>query len=138
MKPLRDYADSVAIVVSSCDAFFDAWQPFAFFFRKHWPHCPFPVHLIVNELQVKSRIVHALPVGPDQGWATNMQKALAQISAPYILYFQEITSSLALSTRRGSPAISATPSSRTRRRFASATSRSLSRSSDGKRRSASH
>jgi hypothetical protein len=89
MNPLREHAGSVAIVVSSCDAFFDAWRPFAFFFRKYWPDCPFPVHLIVNELQVKSNVVHALAVGPDEGWASNMQKALGRIAAPYILYFQE-------------------------------------------------
>ncbi len=33
MKRLEDFAGSIAIVVSSCDAFFDCWRPFAFFFR---------------------------------------------------------------------------------------------------------
>jgi hypothetical protein len=89
MKQLRDFAGSVSIVVSSCDAFFDAWRPFAFFFRKHWPDCPFPVHLITNELQVRSAWIRPLPVGTDRGWATNMQAALTQIATSHILYFQE-------------------------------------------------
>jgi hypothetical protein len=89
MKPLADYAGSISIVVSSCDRFFDAWQPFTFFFRKFWPDCPFPVYLVVNELEVQSETVRAIRVGKDKGWATNMQLALEQIDTPYILYLQE-------------------------------------------------
>ncbi len=89
MKPLADYAREVSIVVSSCDAFFDAWRPFAFFFRKHWPDCPFPVYLITNGLEVSSAQIESIRTGPDAGWATNMEKALARIDTPYLLYFQE-------------------------------------------------
>ena len=89
MNPLTAHADAVSIVVSSCDRFFDVWQPFAFFFRKFWPDCPFPVYLVVNELRVESSVVRPIRVGRDKGWASNMQVALAQIRTPYILYFQE-------------------------------------------------
>jgi len=89
MPELKAFASSVAIVVSSCDAFFDAWRPFAFFFRKHWSDCPFPVYLIVNRLRLSSTIVQPIPVGPDRGWASNMASALATIAQPYIIYFQE-------------------------------------------------
>src|SRR3954464_583642 len=89
MPELKAFASSVAIVVSSCDAFFDAWRPFAFFFRKHWVHCPFPVFLIVNELRIRSQFVRPIAVGPDRGWATNMDAALKSITQPYILYFQD-------------------------------------------------
>ena len=89
MPELKAFASSVAIVVSSCDAFFDAWRPFFFFFRKHWADCPFPIFLIVNELKVRSRIVQPLAVGPDREWASNMKTALESIPHPYILYFQE-------------------------------------------------
>jgi hypothetical protein len=89
MPQLKDFASSVAVVVSSCDAFFDAWRPFVFFFRKHWADCPFPIFLIVNELPVRSQFVRPIAVGPDRGWATNMDIALKSIPQPYILYFQE-------------------------------------------------
>lgn len=89
MPQLRDFAGSVAVVVSSCDAFFDAWRPFVFFFRKHWAACPFPIFLIVNELPVRSQFVRPIAVGPDRGWATNMDIALKSIPQPYVLYFQE-------------------------------------------------
>lgn len=89
MPELNAFASSVAIVVSSCDAFFDAWRPFVFFFRKHWSDCPFPVYLIVNRLEARSQIVRPISVGPDRDWASNMMTALGTIPQSYILYFQE-------------------------------------------------
>ncbi|HEV3409445.1 MAG TPA: hypothetical protein VG095_04075 [Chthoniobacterales bacterium] len=89
MKELRDFSDSVTLLVSSCDAFFDAWRPFAFFLRKFWPDCPFAVRLITNHLEVRSSLIHALPVGSDRGWASNMRIALERIATPYLLYIQE-------------------------------------------------
>ena len=89
MRELKAFASSVAVVVSSCDAFFDAWRPFVFFFRKHWSDCPFPIFLIVNHLQVQSKIVQPIHVGPDREWASNMMVALESIPHPYILYFQD-------------------------------------------------
>ena len=81
--------NSIAIVVSSCDSFFDAWRPFAFFFRKFWPDCPFPVYLITNELPIRSDFIRAIPVGEDCGWASNMKRALQEIETPRVLYLQE-------------------------------------------------
>ena len=89
MPELKDFASSVAILVSSCDAFFDAWRPFAFFFRKYWSDCPFPIFLIVNRLRVRSSLLEPIVVGPDREWASNMQVALESIPHPYVLYFQE-------------------------------------------------
>jgi hypothetical protein len=89
MKSLRDFAGSVTIVVSSCDAFFDVWRPFVFFFRNQWPTCPLPVFLIANELQFESAMLKPLHVGPDRGWATTLRLALEKIAAPYVLYMQE-------------------------------------------------
>src|SRR5205085_6158728 len=86
---LQDFAGSIAILVSSCDAFFDAWRPFAFFFRKYWTDCPFPAYLITNELHVRSSFLRAIRVGQDRGWASNLIQALQQIDAARILYFQE-------------------------------------------------
>jgi hypothetical protein len=89
MPELKAFASSVAVVVSSCDSFFDAWRPFVFFFRKYWPDCPFPIFLIVNRLRIRSAIVQPIAVGPDREWASNMISALASIPQTYILYFQE-------------------------------------------------
>ncbi len=89
MKTLDQFTGSIAIVVSSCDAFFDCWRPFAFFFRKYWPDCPFPVFLLVNELPFRSKFIQPIAVGPDRGWASNLQLALERITQSHVLYFQE-------------------------------------------------
>jgi len=89
MAELKDFARSVAILVSSCDAFFDAWRPFHYFFRKHWPECPFSVYLIVNQLRVRSNTFQIIAVGEDRGWASNMKVALRQLKEPRVLYLQE-------------------------------------------------
>ncbi len=89
MVKLQDFASSVAIVVSSCDAFFDAWRPFYFFFRKFWPECPFRSYLIVNGLRIRCERMQAIAVGADRGWSSNMKTALREITEPRLLYLQE-------------------------------------------------
>lgn len=86
---LASFKDSVTVVVSSCDAFFDVWKPFAFFLRQCWADCPLRVFLIVNELRISSRVITPLAVGPDRGWAANLRIALEQITTPFVLYVQE-------------------------------------------------
>ena len=89
MADLSDFKNSVAIVVSSCDAFFDAWRPFAQFLQKFWPDCPLPTFLLTNELQIRSPRLRSIAVGPDRGWSSNLIAALARIEAPHIFYLQE-------------------------------------------------
>jgi hypothetical protein len=89
MPELKNFAGSVAVMVSSCDAFFDAWAPFAAFLRKFWTDCPFEIFLIVNHLRVRSDLLKSIAVGEDRGWSSNMQTALKQIAHPYVLYLQE-------------------------------------------------
>jgi hypothetical protein len=89
MAELKNFSHSVAVVVSSCDAFFDCWRPFVFFFRKFWGDCPFPVYLIVNQLRIRSHSLRAIAVGEDRGWASNLHHALHEIDQTHILYFQE-------------------------------------------------
>jgi hypothetical protein len=88
-SPLHDHTKSVAILVSSCDSFFDAWRPFAAFFRKYWPDCPLEIFLLVNQLRVHSDFIQSIAVGEDRGWSANLQLALERISQPYVLYMQE-------------------------------------------------
>src|SRR5450432_662371 len=89
MPALDDLVDSVAIVVSSCDAFFDAWEPFASFFEKFWSDCPLKVFLITNDLSISSKRFQQIVTGRDFGWSNNLIAALGHIPQPYILYCQE-------------------------------------------------
>ena len=89
MAELNDFKSSVALVVSSCDAFFDAWRPFHAFWEMFWPDCPLDVFLLTNELEVRSPRIRSLAVGADRGWSSNLLGALEKIAHPYVLYLQE-------------------------------------------------
>ncbi len=84
-------AHGAAVLVSSCDRFFDAWRPFAGFWRRHWPTAAlrWPVYLIVNELAVRSDWLTPLAVGRDKGWSDNLRLVLGRIESDYLLYLQE-------------------------------------------------
>lgn len=89
MAELNDFKSSVALVVSSCDGFFDAWRPFHAFLEKFWGDCPLDIFLITNELEIRSPRMRSIAVGKDRGWSSNLQLALEQIAHPYLLYLQE-------------------------------------------------
>ncbi len=89
MPTLRDFAPTAAILVSSCDAFFDAWKPFAEFCAKFWRDCPLEIFLLTNHLAITSRKIQPLAVGADRGWSSNLLAALDRVPHPYVLYFQE-------------------------------------------------
>ncbi len=89
MTELDEFKSSVALIVSSCDAFFDAWRPFADFFEKFWDDCPLDVFLLTNTLEIHSPRLRGIAVGEDRGWSSNLLFALEQITHPYVLYFQE-------------------------------------------------
>ncbi len=89
MAELNDFKGSIALVVSSCDAFFDAWRPFSAFLQKFWPDCPLDIFLVTNELELRSSRIRTIRVGEDQGWSSNLLRVLDQIAHPYILYLQE-------------------------------------------------
>jgi hypothetical protein len=79
----------IAIVVSSCDQFRDAWAPFFHFFFKFWPDCPYPCFLLTNYGIYTDPRVTCLTLGRDRHWATNLLLALDRIPARRIIYFQE-------------------------------------------------
>jgi len=89
MAELNDFKGSIALVVSSCDAFFDAWRPFAAFLQKFWADCPLDTFLVTNQLELRSSRVRALRVGHDKGWSSNFLRVLDQVTHPYIFYAQE-------------------------------------------------
>lgn len=86
---LDKFSGSVAILVSSCDAFFDAWKPFVRLFEKFWSDCPLPIFLLTNRLTISSARLQTIQVGEDHGWSNNLLAALPRLSQSHVLYFQE-------------------------------------------------
>ena len=60
--------------------------------------CPFPVFLVVNELDPRSSWIRTIRVGPDPTWGRKLITALRQIPQSHIIYFQE---DYFLTSRRG-------------------------------------
>jgi len=81
--------NNCAVIISSCDAYEDAWAPFFTLFFRYWPDCPFPIYLISNEVTYLDSRIRPLRVGPDRGWANNTKKAMKQISEPFIIFILE-------------------------------------------------
>lgn len=77
------------IVVSSCDAFKDCWEPFLYSVKKYLAEMPYEIYIISNFLELPDDKIAFIKVGEDKGWASNLKKALTQIDADYILYMQE-------------------------------------------------
>lgn len=83
-----DYA-CYPVVISSCDAYRDAWSPFATLFSRYWPDCPFPVYLITNDLPFAHSGFHTFRIGVDRGWASNIARALQSLECEWFIYLQE-------------------------------------------------
>lgn len=81
--------DRCAVVISSCDAYSDLWEPFFTLFFRYWPDCPFPIYLISNNLIYPDSRVKTLPVGNNMSWAKDVFRALSVIPADFILYLQD-------------------------------------------------
>ncbi len=86
---LAEISNSCSVVVSSCDGFEDAWQPFFRLFFKYWPDCPFPVYLITNGKRYDDERVRTIAISPDRKWSSNLKETLRQIDTQYVIYFQE-------------------------------------------------
>lgn len=80
---------NLAVVVSSCDAFRDCWEPFLYSLDTYWPDCTWPVYMVSNEQAMPHDKVKFIRVGDDRGWASNLKLALQQVETEYILYLQE-------------------------------------------------
>lgn len=78
-----------SVLVSSCDAYSDAWEPFFTLFFRYWPDCPFPVFLISNRQHYNNPRVTTILTEDDKKWATNMKIALNTVLTPYLIYMQE-------------------------------------------------
>ncbi|MEM7532475.1 MAG: hypothetical protein AAF639_09870 [Chloroflexota bacterium] len=81
--------NDVAILVSSCDKFSDAWHPFFSLFFKYWPENKYPVYLLGNRQTYPDTRVHTIHVDADLPWSTCLRLALEEIPQPYIVLFFE-------------------------------------------------
>lgn len=75
-----------AVLIASCKAYSDAWQPFFTQFFKYWSDCPFPVYLVTEGGDSPDPRVNMITLQKDLGWSDNVREALRIINLPYVMY----------------------------------------------------
>jgi hypothetical protein len=80
---------SLAILICSCDAYADVWDPFFTLFFRHWPDCPWPIYLIANHRRYPDERVNTLLLGDDKDWSTTFCDALERIPEDIALVLME-------------------------------------------------
>jgi hypothetical protein len=79
----------VAILVVSCDAYQDLWNPFFSCLFKYWPDCPYPIYLGSNFLEYLDARVKPILVGPDLDYTSNLINMLNQIEQEWVIIWIE-------------------------------------------------
>jgi len=93
MSPMNP---DITIIVSSCDAYADCWDPFFQLFARYWPRVTAPVILITDTKDYASPQMgmRTFRAAEGQGsrrhpWAWNLRRCLESLDTGLILYLQE-------------------------------------------------
>jgi len=81
--------DNLSILVVSCDAYSDLWDPFFKLFNQFWADCPYSVYLQTNIKNYPSDAVKTIQVGKDIDWSSNLITALDAIPTQHVLLLLE-------------------------------------------------
>ena len=80
----------IPIIVSRCDLYEDAWNPFFRLIKANWPEAPSVVYLITESKEYHDTDfdIHCIH-SPSPWWSDRVQFALSQINATYGWFFLE-------------------------------------------------
>jgi hypothetical protein len=87
--------EQLTIFVNTSDNFEDCWDPFFKLFHQYWPNCPYNIVLNTEtkDYQFEGLNISCTKVSASEsrrlGWSECLQRALEQITTPYIFYIQE-------------------------------------------------
>ena len=79
---------NVAILVSSCDKYHEAWMPFFSLLNKYWGECHYPKYLLTESYTYSDYGVKTIN-SADQEWSSRLLDALNKIETEYVLFFLE-------------------------------------------------
>lgn len=88
----------LSILVTSCDSYDDAWEPFFKLFKIMWPTCDFPIYLNTESKTFEMDGLEITALHPDAltdkkgqpiSWSKRLTDAVRQIDSDYILFFLE-------------------------------------------------
>lgn len=78
-----------AILVVSCDKYWDLWRPFFNGFRKYWPDCPYKRYLGTGIRKFEDTGVTTIAVGPDVSYTDNLRAMLRHVSESWVILWVE-------------------------------------------------
>lgn len=79
-----------AVLVSSCDKYEDAWNPFFILFAKYWPNCQYPIYLNTESKQYDFPAFEVKALNNTAiSWSQRLKKALRMIDTKYIIFLLE-------------------------------------------------
>ena len=74
-----------AILILSCDKFYDVWNPLTYSFHRYWADCPFDIYLMSNFKVFEDSLIKNIRVGRDLSWSANLLNALENLPHKYII-----------------------------------------------------
>lgn len=81
---------NLSIVVSSCDAFKDCWEPFIYSIKRYWADCHYHIYILSNFDEIDTpHGISFIKVGEDKMFASNLKVVLKRIDSDYIIYLQD-------------------------------------------------
>lgn len=78
-----------SIVVSSCDAYCDLWEPFFNSFYQNWPDCPYKVYLLTENKTCNREGIQTIKGGFNTNWSDRLITALSFIHEERIILILE-------------------------------------------------
>ncbi|MCR5690193.1 MAG: hypothetical protein K6G71_08085 [Clostridiales bacterium] len=77
----------LTILLTSCDAYSDAWEPFFCLWRKYWPSCDYPFILNSETKTFHSEHfqVNSFCGGKDLAWSKRLKLCLKTVNTEYVL-----------------------------------------------------
>jgi hypothetical protein len=85
INDLKTEDQNVAVIILSCDKYFDTWEKVIYSFDKYWGHSKYPIYITTNNKKVEHSKIICLNVGDDISWSSNLQFALKKINENYII-----------------------------------------------------
>ncbi|MEM8894005.1 MAG: hypothetical protein AAGC88_05470 [Bacteroidota bacterium] len=82
-------SNKLSIIIMSCDAYSDVWQPFADCWEKFWPGCPYPTFLVSETKSFEHPLIGNIKTDRKMAWGEMMLYVIEQIDTSHLIYMQE-------------------------------------------------
>jgi hypothetical protein len=81
------HSKKVSIIISSCDAYSDVWEPFFRLFKKYWKPLEYPIIFNTETKKVNSADLDLITINSnyDWSWSKRLRNVIKKVDSPYII-----------------------------------------------------